>query len=188
MRKLSLRIMPGFFYSLAISLLLVPFPLLGGWIAATVWHEACHYMMLQIFRLKVYAIVADFGGIRMETEHLSGLRLSLCALAGPVGGFLLTFLLPLWPAAALCGGIQSLYNLLPIVPLDGEKIVRGVLCRLFSDEAAMCVMKWIRIVTLLLLLIDGIVCVFRFGRFSLIVVAAFFLKIIPCKCHRLEVQ
>lgn len=52
---------------------------------------------------------------------------ALCALAGPVGSFSVVLLAEYFPEAALFGLVQGLYNLLPVYPLDGGRILRCLL-------------------------------------------------------------
>ena len=57
----------------------------------------------------------------MEVSELDAKGECLCALAGPLGSLILAFL-P-FSTLALCGLVQGLFNLLPIMPLDGGRIL-----------------------------------------------------------------
>jgi Zn-dependent protease len=63
----------------------------------------------------------------METTPLTPIQEAFCALAGPMGSFLVLLMSEVLPEAALCGLFQGAYNLLPIYPLDGGRISLCVL-------------------------------------------------------------
>ena len=65
----------------------------------------------------------------METASMSPVREAICALAGPLGSFSLLLISEYFPEAAVCGLIQGAYNLIPIFPLDGGRVVRFLLPR-----------------------------------------------------------
>lgn len=177
MNSVSFRVLPGFFLSLAFGLLLIPAPWVFGWFVAALWHESCHYMALKAVQCPVYAVSFAFGRIRMETEEVAGLKMVLCALAGPLGGLLLCTLLPIAPQMAICGLIQSLYNLLPVEPLDGGKALRGILDCFGNEDTVLHIMKYVRNFILALLLIACVFCAIRYGKLPMICLGALFLKI-----------
>lgn len=116
-----------FCISAALALLLLPLKWILAAVAAAVFHEYCHYLALRLCGVRVYGVVVGSGGAVMETEAMSDLHELLCALAGPAGSFLLLSLVRFLPELAICAGIQGLYNLLPIYPLDGGRAVRSLL-------------------------------------------------------------
>ena len=60
---------------------------------------------------------------------MSPIREAICALAGPLGSFSLLLISEYFPEAAVCGLIQGAYNLIPVYPLDGGRLMRCLLPR-----------------------------------------------------------
>lgn len=177
MYRVSVRVLPGFFLSLAFGLLLLPISWVFAWLTAALWHEMCHFLALRMTKCPIYAVSFSFGQIRMETENLAGIKMAVCALAGPLGGLLLLLLADIWPQIALCAFIQSLYNLLPVEPLDGEKALRGILAGFWQEDDVSHFLKGIRYLIILFLLIVCTVCTINYGKLPLICFVALFLKI-----------
>ncbi len=108
---------------LLIPLLLLCFPV--KWFAAVaasaVLHELCHMAMLRALRKEVCGVEIGVGGMEIRTEPMAAWQELLCALAGPAS-CLLTLPIARWfPRLAVCSVFHSLYNLLPIYPLDGGR-------------------------------------------------------------------
>lgn len=114
----------GYVY-FALLLLLVPFRLLFAAILSAAVHELFHIFAIYIMQVPIHGIKLDVCGAKIETDSMNEKQELLCALAGPVGGLLLLFLFRRMPVLALTGAIQSLYNLLPLYPTDGGRILRS---------------------------------------------------------------
>lgn len=125
----------GFCILLAFMFLLVPLRWLGAWLIAGAVHEFGHYTALRLCGKRVYSIRADWNGIRMETEPLVKTQW-ICALAGPVTSLLLILFYRYLPRIAICAFVQAIANLLPIYPLDGGRVLVGLLSFCFSEDTA----------------------------------------------------
>lgn len=111
------------------AFLLLTLPL--RWLLAAVFaagvHELCHVLAVRLCAGRIFRIRLGIAGAALETDSLSVPKEMLCALAGPLGSFLLLFLGKWFPEAAICGTVQGMYNLLPVYPLDGGRALRCVL-------------------------------------------------------------
>ena len=111
----------------ALWILLIPAPWLLGAVAAACVHELCHIAMILFLGGKVRRIRIGPVGAKIHTDGIYGSREALCALAGPFGSFLCLLFLRRFPEFGLCGLIQGCFNLLPIYPLDGGRVISCLL-------------------------------------------------------------
>ena len=108
---------------LALALLVLPLPWLAAAVTAALFHELCHGAVAVALGGSMGVIRLGERGATMEVGGLSNGRELLAAAAGPVGSLGLLLLGRFFPRLALCGLVQGLYNLLPIYPLDGGRIL-----------------------------------------------------------------
>lgn len=116
---MQVSVKPNTYLYLVLLLLLVPLPWLQGWVMAVAFHELCHYLTVKLCGGRVFRLVIGVSGAVMESSTLPPARGLFCILSGPVGGLLLLFLAKWLPRTALCSFALSVYNLLPLLPLDG---------------------------------------------------------------------
>ncbi len=176
---------------LACMILTLPLKWLIAAIAAAVFHELCHYMA--IILLGGHAVALRFQGsaIQMDVLQLSRGRELLCALAGPMGGFLLLFLLPYCPRLAFCGCMQSVYNLLPIYPQDGGRAVRCLAFLLLPAAYAAWLCTFLMWLCIGILLCLGLYAAFiaKLGILPLLLSAAVTIKAFStCKDGEMALQ
>lgn len=108
---------------LALALLVLPLPWLLAAVTAALFHELCHGAVAVALGGSLGDIRLGERGATMEVGGLSNGRELLAAAAGPVGSLGLLLFGRCFPRLALCGLVQGLYNLLPIYPLDGGRIL-----------------------------------------------------------------
>lgn len=116
---MQITIKPVTYLYFVVLLFLVPLQWLAAWVIAVVFHEICHWAAVRICGGDMYSLTLGLGSANMECSMLSDRRRLLCVLSGPLGGFLLVLLGAYLPRVAICSWILSVYNLLPILPLDG---------------------------------------------------------------------
>ena len=143
-------------FVLALAVLVLPLQWFIAIILAAVFHELCHYLAIRCCGGQIVGISADMRGAKLEVVGLSNKQELFCALAGPAGGLLLLLLIRWIPRTAICGVFQSLFNLLPIYPLDGGRALRCGMELILSVERADKVCLWVRRISLTLVIGLGV--------------------------------
>lgn len=158
MMERKVKILPGFYIFVAVALLLAPIKWLAAWMLAAAIHELSHIFMLKLLRCQVLSVRVGASGAVIEAGCDARWKQLLCTLAGPLSGFALLIFLRVMPRVALCGMIQSLYNLLPFSSLDGGKILEIIAQMLFPRSVSKRIVEIIQfagIGSLLLLALYG---------------------------------
>lgn len=135
-RRVEVEITPGACISWALMLLILPLRWVLGVILAAAIHELWHYAAIRLCGGDVFGIRIRAGGAVMLTAPQTGGRELLCAAAGPFGSFSLLLAAKYLPVTAVCGLVQGMFNLLPLFPLDGGRILRGGIEILFPNDSA----------------------------------------------------
>ena len=121
-----LEISPWSCFLAAACILLLPFRLLIAALASAVFHELCHLLAMKLFSVPVLGIRIGAFGMVIRSGYMTPGQELLCAAAGPAGSLFLLLSAEVFPLLAFCGLIQGLFNLLPIYPMDGGRILRGL--------------------------------------------------------------
>lgn len=108
-----------FWLVLELMILLFPMGFLMGLLLAALIHELGHLLAVRLMGGEALRIRLRAGGARMETSVLDPVRTAVCALAGPAAGVLCVLAWRWFPELAVAGAVQSIFNLLPVPPLDG---------------------------------------------------------------------
>lgn len=119
--------------------LVLPLKWIVSMTAAAVIHELCHYIAICITGNRVYELTITHRGAVMRTTPMSDAEELFCAIAGPLGSFLLFLCYPWFSRLALCAGVQGIFNLMPLYSLDGGRVLRILMRKWFPDHAeAIC--------------------------------------------------
>lgn len=173
--------------ALAVTLLLLPLQWVIGAIFAAAFHEACHAAAVRLCGGRITSIQIGSTGMTMAVLGLNAGQELLCALAGPVGSSLLLFVASWFPRLAICAGLQGLYNLLPIYPLDGGRAVRCAAYLLLPRRVGETVCRWVERGCLVGILLLGVYGSFHLHLGMLPLFGAFWMILhairgkIPCK-------
>lgn len=112
-----------------IVLLIITLPL--PWVIASIFaaivHEVGHYLVMLVLTGERAKLSINLFRATLRMPDISHKEELLCAASGPAAGMLLLLLQPIFPRLALCACVQSAFNLLPIYPLDGGRILKCLL-------------------------------------------------------------
>lgn len=179
----------SFFLFLALLLLTLPLPWLAAAIIAAVFHELCHLSALYLTGAAIQEIHIRPGGAIIRTQTSTLPQELLCAAAGPAGSLLLLSLCHCFPKTALCAGVQGIFNLLPILPMDGGRISMCLYSILFPDKAQLLQKRTETAVLLCLFVLLFFISVLFRTVIPVITAVLFFHKRkIPCKQSQIRVQ
>ena len=173
-----MEVTPGFCIFWAFLILTLPLKFLLAAVAAALFHEFCHGAMVKLSGGRILSMTLGAGGMIMEVESEREL---LCALAGPAGSLLLACL-PV-KDLAICGMVQGLFNLLPIMPMDGGRVLRLILERTVPRYRAQ-IERIVKVTVCILLLIGA----FHLGTGAVLLWMAFVYRKFPCKPRGKRVQ
>ena len=129
---------------LALAVLVLPLQWLFAILLAAFFHELCHYAAVKACGGQVLRLEIGWSGAQMEVAGLSTGKELLCSLAGPAGGLALLMVIRWIPRTAICAGFQSLFNLIPVYPLDGGRALRCGLELIFPLDTVDRVCLWVR--------------------------------------------
>lgn len=132
MRKVDVS--AGVLILTAVSVLVLPLRMIICTVIAVSVHELAHLAVLWLLGCPVFGITIGVRGARIRTSELTPLQEFFCAGAGPAGSLLLLSLGGAVPMIAAIGLIQGLFNLLPVYPLDGGRMLRAAFCSWFPER------------------------------------------------------
>ena len=148
----KVRINGGFFVFLAFAFVFVPFEWLSSWILAAVIHELGHITSIRAGGHSIYGLDISLSGARILTDDL-GRDEWYCALAGPIFALFLVLTIRVFPRLGICAIFQTCVNLLPIYPMDGGRVIRSVICNIWSEEQANRILKIVACIVTLILIV-----------------------------------
>lgn len=124
-----IRFQPSALILMAALILLLPLDWMLAALSAAAVHELGHLVAIKAFGRHPVSISVGMLGAIIHTGPLTNKAEFLCAAAGPCASLMLLFLCRLSPKLALCGLIQGMFNLIPLYPLDGGRMLLCLLRR-----------------------------------------------------------
>ena len=131
-----------FYFVAALLLLVLPLRWILSAVLAGLVHEMGHIAAVFLVRGRIRSFRISTNGCVLETCPLDRWQQFASILAGPLGGLTLLFFYRAVPEAALCAVFQSLYNLIPIRPLDGGRL-SYLLLEWFTPNHAESIMRFL---------------------------------------------
>ena len=176
--KIDIRFEPGFYILLCAMILLIPIKWLISWILAVLIHELFHYIAICILKYNISCIRFSLTGVYMKTGEMTEKHELIVALAGPIGSIMLILFSRYIPMVSICALLQSAYNLIPVYPFDGGRILRNLIIILFqkyNNDRIIILVENVVIYALSVLSIY-ITVKYRLGLFPLVLLIPIFLK------------
>lgn len=179
---------------LALMLLMLPLQWLLAAAVAAMYHELCHILSIRLCRGNIHSFSFSTDGAKLDIADLSPAQELICSLAGPIGGLSLLFLSKWIPRIAVCAAFQSLYNLLPIYPLDGGRALRCGITLLMPEKHAIRFCEVVETVCLIAIIMMSLYASFllKLGIYPLVPTILIFLhtkfRKTPCKQWLMRLQ
>lgn len=171
---------------MAALILLLPLDWLLAAVFAAALHELGHLTAIKVFGGYPVSVSVGMLGATIHTGPLTNKAEFLCAAAGPCASLMLLFLCRLLPKFALCGLVQGMFNLIPLYPLDGGRMLFCLLRRCSprrAERVFSIVQRLVLLGFLAFLLLTGIrgKSGFVLFLFCITVLSRLLLSKIPCK-------
>ena len=125
----SVRVEGGAWIVLGIGVLILPLRFLLGVILAATFHELGHLAAMYFAGVQIEGIIIHPFGVRIQSGPMEPGTEMICALAGPLAGAMTIFAWKWFPELAASGLVQTIFNLIPIYPLDGGRVARNICCK-----------------------------------------------------------
>lgn len=156
MKPKRISISPLCYVAIAIGLLIVPARWLVAWVLAVSVHEICHCVAMLLLRIPIYAVDISISGAKIHSGYMSAVKELFCALAGPGGAMFLLIFARYIPCTAVCVIIQTLFNMLPIYPFDGGRILKCITECIFGSHYSGKILDAVKWITHILLVVLSI--------------------------------
>ena len=169
-KRCDINITPGFYLQCAFWLLFLPVQWVLALGVSVAVHELGHMVALRLMRVPINEINIAPSGVILQTPPLEIWKEILCALTGPACGLCLVLLYRWLPELALFSLFHSVYNLLPVYPADGGRILLGLCQWLMPSGTGSKIAKAVGTVTAVMLAVAGLFGALftKIGLFSIV--------------------
>lgn len=179
MSRIRLTVSPGFVAALCVFAWADRTGLLLPFLVSALCHETAHLLALFLLRIPVQEISVSAGGTVISASLRQEPREAWAVLAGPAANLLLAGISGgFWPGLRLCAILQLGWNLLPVYPLDGGRLCRLLLPRIFG-RAGTVLCNYLHAATLLAVICGGVygTCILHLGLLPCIFSAIFLIRL-----------
>lgn len=121
--RLQFQISPAACILAAMLVLILPLRWILAALGAAAVHELSHFAAVKLCGGNIQSFYIGKRGALMRAGAMPRWKTLICVLAGPIGSLLLLLLLQWIPRIAFCGLVHAAYNLVPLYPLDGGRIL-----------------------------------------------------------------
>ena len=193
-RRPCFTIEGNFYIYLALFILLLPIRWVAAWAAAAVIHETGHIVAIICCRGRIREIRLRSAGALITTDSLTNRVECICTITGPAASLIGALFSVYFPLFGVFCTIQLLFNLLPLYPMDGGRILNCILLRFYPKANVTIITRFVRIFFSLIVIAFGAVISLCYPLGLLPAVACFLVVLrcvkanIPCKRRRLIVQ
>ena len=167
--RIAFRVSGSVCLLFALLILMLPLQWIFAAVIAAAFHELCHYFAVKICGGEIMGMHVGQQGMQMQALSLTAGRELFCILAGPLGSLSLMLLVRFIPRVAFCAAVHGIYNLLPLLHLDGGQalyVVLRAICPVRAQKVVALVQTGILIVLWILTLYFAFA--YRFGIIPLI--------------------
>ena len=130
-----IRVQPSACILMAALLLLLPLDWLIAALLAAAVHELGHLAVIHAYGSRPEFLSVGGFGAQIHTGPLDNRAEFFCAAAGPAASLCLLSLCRFFPKLALCGAVQGMFNLIPVHPMDGGRMLYCALRRFCPRRA-----------------------------------------------------
>lgn len=142
-------------------------------LAATL-HEIFHLAFMDFMKVKIKKVSLGITGAVIESEPMTYPKEIICAAVGPIANLLCVFLWEAAPVFSAVNLVLFLYNILPVYPLDGGRILRACLLLKKEEYSVIKMIHYINIVVCAAVMFAAVCFAahFRWGMLPVFLVAA----------------
>lgn len=175
--QVNVRISAGFFLLLAIMLMILPIQWVFAMMVAGMIHELFHLLAIYLLGGTANSISIGLRGTVIEMQEMKPAKELVCALAGPIGSGLLLVTLQWFPRLAICGTMHCLFNLLPLYPFDGGRVLRSLINLCIHPKRSGGLWKWSQIVIHLVFAALGVILAVKYQIYAMPVLFFFLYRL-----------
>ena len=129
-------ISPALLLFVPVILLIIPFPWVLAGMCSILIHELCHIVAAKLLGKRIFCISFGSGGAEIQTDSMNLMEELIVSVTGPASCLISLLLAQHFPRFAVCSVVHSVYNLLPLYPLDGGRVLRCLTGRLLPQKTA----------------------------------------------------